>query len=115
MNLDQFVADKNLRNIWIQERDINVYVRKSIRMLDRSTTATPCLDIGSVEVHESHRGQGTFTAFLTQFEKAAGKLKRAVYVESIINEQLVKFLEARGYKFVSGRTGPAPSMFKIIP
>jgi len=113
MNLDQFVSDKNLRNMWIQERDIDVYVRKSIRMLDRSTTATPCLDIGSVEVHEDRRGQGVFKAFLDRFEKEAKKLNRAVYIESIMEARLVKFLKSRGYAFVRDSSDLAPNMFKI--
>ena len=113
MNLGQFIAYKNLRNVWICERNVSVYVRKSIRMLDRTTTATPCLDIGSVEVHENRRGQGVFKAFLDRFEKEAKKLNRAVFVESIVEARLVKFLTSRGYKFVHNSGELAPNMFKF--
>jgi len=113
MNLDQFVANENLRNAWIRERDIDVYVRRSIRMLHRSTTATPCLDIASVEVREDRRGQGVFKAFLTRFEKEAKKINRAVYVESILEPRLVTFLTARGYSHVKG-SEQSQNMFKIL-
>ena len=115
MNFDDFISNKSIRNVWIAERDIDVYVRKSIRLLDKSsTTPTPCLDIGSVEVYEPHRGIGIFTGFLDRFEQAAIKLHRAVYVESIQNPRLQKFLERRGYQMVPNSNEIAPNMFKIV-
>lgn len=116
MNFDGFLSNEKIRNAWIAERDIDVYVRRSVRLLDKtSTTATPCLDIGSVEVNEDHQGIGIFTGFLNRFEQAAEKLNRAVYIiESIQNPRLRKFLAKRGYKIVSGSTDLAPNMFKII-
>ncbi len=115
MNFDEFVSNKNIRNLWIHEHSIDVYVRKSIRLLDtESTTTTPCLDIGSVEVDEDRRGIGIFTGFLNRFEKAASKLNRAVYIESILNPSLQRFIERRGYQLVPRSNDLAPNMFKII-
>ena len=114
MTLDAFIENKNIRNVWIQEHGIDVYVRKSLRMLDAKTpTATPCLDIGSVEVDEDHRGEGIFKAFLKRFEKEAKKLNRAVYVESILNPRLQKFLETQGYAVVRNSSELSPNMFKF--
>jgi GNAT superfamily N-acetyltransferase len=111
MNFDAFLSNQNIRNQWIAERDISVYIRRSVRVLD-ATMPKLCLDIGSVEVEEEHRGMGIFTSFLNRFEKAAKDLNRSVYIESILNPRLIKFLERRGYKLVPGSQGLAPNMFK---
>ncbi len=114
MNLDQFVEDKNVRNAWIQETDLDAYVRKSLRMLDsKSQVSTPCLDIGSVEVDEPNRGKGIFTAFLEQFEQAAKKVNRTVYVESILNSRLKVFLLAKGYQLAPNSSDLSPNLFKL--
>ena len=114
MNLDQFLVDKNVRNIWIQEPHLDAYVRKSFRLLDASTTATPCLDIGSIEVDEDKQGRGIFTAFLKRFEQAAKKANRAVYVESILNDRLLTFLLSRGYQLTPNSSDLSPNVFKFL-
>lgn len=114
MNLDQFLAEKNLRNTWIREHHLDVYVRKSFRLLDASTTATPCLDIGSVEVDEGQHGKGIFTAFLERFEQVAKTEKRAVYIESILNNQLKTFLLSRGYQMTPNSSDLSPNVFKLL-
>ena len=115
MNLSSFLLNKNLRNQWIQEGKLRAYVRKSVRLLDsKSPTATPCLDIGSVEVDENHRGKNIFKQFLSKFELKAKKLNRAIYIESILNPRLTKFLLSNGYSFVPRYSDLSPSMFKIF-
>jgi GNAT superfamily N-acetyltransferase len=115
MNFDAFLSNQNIRNQWITERDISVYVRRSVRVLD-ATMPKLCLDIGSVEVEEKHRGMGIFTGFLKRFEEAAKQLNRAVYVESIMEPRLVKFLLRNGYQYVPGQTDKdlAPNLFKRV-
>ena len=114
MNLHNFISNDKLRNAWIKERGISIYIRRSVRLLDpNSTTATPCLDIGSVEVDEDERGKGIFTAFLSRFEREAEKIGRAVYVESILEPRLKKFLLKQGYQLVPNSSEMSPSMFKI--
>ena len=98
MNLFQFLSNTKLRNTWIREPHISVYVRRSIRFIgDKSI---PCLDIGSVTVDEKFQGRGVFTAFLERFEHEAEQLNRAVFVESILEPRLRKFLLSEGYSFV---------------
>ena len=111
MNLLQFLAQPQ-SNLWISERNIKVYVRKSMRYIP--WTLVPCLDLANVEVTESKRGQGIFTAFLSKFETEAAKLKRIVYVESILEPRLEKFLLARGYLYFPNTSEIAPSMFKSL-
>jgi GNAT superfamily N-acetyltransferase len=112
MNLDQFLSSKWPPNIWIREHSINVYVRKSVRLI--GTETYPMLDIGSVEVEEEERGKGIFTAFLSRFEKEAKKLGRGVYIESILNPRFQKFLLTKGYALVPRTSDISPSMYKLF-
>jgi GNAT superfamily N-acetyltransferase len=112
MNLDLFLSSEYPTNIWISERDIEVYVRKSMRVIGNTTH--PCLDIGSVEVREERRGQGTFKAFLSRFEKKARELNKWVYVESILNRRLLTYLATQGYELVPGTSEFSPSMVKKL-
>lgn len=113
MNLSQFLADANRpSNQWIRERFMDVYVRRSKRYLNGQMIE--CLDFATVEVDERRRGKGHFTKFLLRFEQEAAKLKRAVYVESILEPRLVPFLTRMGYKFVPHTAMISPSMYKIV-
>ena len=112
MNLDLFLSRAYPTNTWIREKYINIYIRKSTHYINN--TSILFLDIGSVEVNEKYRGRGIFTAFLCRFEKEAKKLKRGVYVESIVNHRLTNFLSNRGYKFVPGTEKNSPSMFFLF-
>ncbi len=95
MTFDTFIDSPKIRNIWIRERDIDVYVRRSNRLIEGNLIL--CLDIASVEVNENRQGQGIFKAFLYQFEKEAAKMRRAVYVENILEPRLLDFLIRKGY------------------
>ena len=110
MDLKRFLASP-LRNVWISEPYIRVYVRKSIRLIDN--VHRDCLDIGSVEVEPHKRNNGVFSKFLLKFEKTAKRLNRAVYVESILNSRLEEMLKKRDYKYLSDFSG-APTMYKEI-
>ena len=112
MNFDTFIKAESVKNAWIYERDIAIYVRRSTRFINEK--AVKCLDIGSVEVVEKHRGIGIFTSFLSRFEEEAKKLNRAVFVESILNNRLAKFLSRRGYTIHPHSVELCPSMFKIL-
>ena len=111
MNLTQFISS-NLRNAWISERNIKVYVRKSIRLFGKEMHQ--CLDLASVEVDEDKRRQGVFTTFLKRFEEEAKKLGRAVFVESIMEHRFKDYLLKNGYQLVPGTPDLAPSVYKIV-
>ena len=111
MNLDTFIQQKSPPNAWIEERDIEIYVRKSKRLIGDKIFL--CLDIGSVEVAEKRRGQGLFRAFLHRFEEEAKKQNRVVFVESILNNRLYKFLLANGYTHDPRSHPICPNVFKI--
>jgi hypothetical protein len=111
MNLDIFLERTDLRNTWIAEKYIKIYVRRSTRFIDNKPV--PCLDIGSVEVDEKYRGCGIFKEFLSRFEREAAKMNRGVFVESILNTRLRDYLVGNGYK-IHPHCGPTPSMYKIL-
>jgi GNAT superfamily N-acetyltransferase len=96
MKLHEFSKDLNIRNKWVYERKINVYIRRSSRII--GTLRLPCLDLATVEVDENYRGQGIFTKFLIRFEKLAKNENRVIYVENVMNERLKMFLLTNGYK-----------------
>ena len=112
MNFDTFIQSDKVKNTWIHERDISIYVRRSQRFIDDK--ATLCLDLASVEVVEGHRGIGIFTSFLNRFEEAATKLNRTVFVESILNARLIYFLSRRGYVKHPHSVDLCPSMYKTF-
>lgn len=105
MNFDTFIVSPKIRNIWIRERDIDVYVRRSNRIIDGNLVS--CLDIASVEVNEKRRGQGTFKAFLNRVEKAAASMNREVFVESILEPRLLQFLLKRNYILIPNSIPPS--------
>ena len=112
MNFDMFIRSEKVRNTWIYERNIAIYVRRSRRFIAGKVTL--CLDLASVEVVEKSRGIGIFTSFLDRFEEAATKLNRAVFVESILEPRLVSFLNRREYTNYQLSTDLCPSMYKIF-
>ena len=116
MNLTEFLNTKWPPNQWIEEPHMRIYVRRSLRMLgnnkDGENKLTPCLDVATIEVDEEKRGKGLFTLFLSRVENEAKNLHRNVYVESIQEPRLVKFLTKRGYEFVPNTCEWNPSMFK---
>lgn len=104
MIFDTFIDSPKIRNTWIYERDIKVYVRRSTRYIDGNSVL--CLDIASVEVLEKRRGQGLFKAFLNRVEKAAAAMNREVFVESILEPRLLQFLLKRNYTLVPNSIPP---------
>jgi GNAT superfamily N-acetyltransferase len=112
MNFDAFIKATHLRNAWIYEQDIAIYVRRSMRFINDTTVL--CLDLASVEVAEHVQGRGVFTAFLYRFEQEAKKMNRAVFVESILNKRLENFLLKKGYIQHPHSTDICPCLYKLL-
>lgn len=114
MNLEEFVNTPNLRNQWIREKDISIYVRKSKRNVCLVTT--DCLDIASVEVDEGKRGKGVFKTFLSRFERTAKSLDRISFIECVQNLRLRDYLLQEGYDYDQNSNPQcfAPCLFKVI-
>jgi hypothetical protein len=82
------------RNAWLSDKKIQVYVRKSHRLINGMLVKT--FDIANVTAHP--KGQGHFTEFLAMAET----LGFPVYVESVLNKRLESFLIRKGYEVVPG-------------
>lgn len=111
MNLDQFISSPKLRNSWIKEKHISIYVRRSTRLI--GTNVYPFLDLASVEVKESQRGNGIFTSFLHRFENEAKKIGCGVFIESILNTRLQTYLLTKEYLLVPHTNDLSLSMYKM--
>ncbi|MBL4833933.1 MAG: hypothetical protein JKY26_08160 [Pseudomonas sp.] len=85
---------------------INAYMRIAYHRIEGQFAET--LDIGSVECIEP--GKGHFTRFLTEVERLADKHGFPVFVESIMNPDLLGSLVRRGYQ-VSDH-GLCPNAFR---
>jgi hypothetical protein len=83
MNFKQFIKLLNLRNSWIVEEGLSIYVRRSIY-------PTHDYELASLNA-DSPRG-GSLTKFLNEYEK-----EYAFLVENCLNKRLEKFLLKRGY------------------
>jgi hypothetical protein len=112
MDLKQFLSSK-LVNVWISEPNINVYVRKSTRLINNELRL--CLDIGSVEVDLQKRNTGIFSSFLQKFEATAKGLNRTVYVECVLHSRFENFLLKKGYSYLRRSVDNiAPDMYKEV-
>ena len=109
MNFTEFTKSK-LRNQWIKEPHMQVYVRKSRRFVNDELI--PCFDVASIQVKESHQGKGLFTNFLKMVEEYSAENSLIVFVESVLNVRLRKFLERNGYIHHPSTSEICPSYYK---
>lgn len=72
----------------------SVYTRAAARPLDGKFN--PTVDIATIENIEEP-GRGALPIFLRELERIALKFGRAVYIESVGNEQLARHLVSQGY------------------
>lgn len=73
----------------------SVYVRAAVRPLDGVMHST--VDIASVE-NVVEPGRGALPILMTEVEKLALAARRAIYIESVLNEGLSRHLTRRGYR-----------------
>ena len=92
--LAMFLAS-NLRNAWISDGIIYVYVRKSKRLfLEVEGVLLPAIDIANIQIKKHNQGKGYFKEFIQHVES----LGVNVFVESVQNKQLKENLLKHGYK-----------------
>ena len=90
MDLKEFL-NSPIRNVWIEEPGIGIYVRKSIRIgVD--------IDLANMEADEP--GKGALTLFLDKYEP-----HHVFCVEGVLNPRLVPYLVRRGYLQLAGNEG----------
>ena len=92
MNFEQFVKSK-MRNAWIYEPGIKLYVRVSLP--SRGT------DYDLAAMLATLRGRGALTRFLDTWEPT-----HSFYIENVLRpERLGKYFLGRGYREVFNYTG----------
>lgn len=87
---DNFLAG-TMRNAWVREPGIELYVRRSIRI---------GVGIDIANVNADKPGQGSFTRFLDKYEP-----DHVFCVELIHNPRLPAYLAKRGYMQLGGAEG----------
>lgn len=81
MNLKQFITQTYIRNAWIEEDYVKIYVRKSIRNINGKLFHF--LDLASIEVEEEYQNSGIFTKLITDILSIYPDLN--IFVEAILN------------------------------
>lgn len=94
MSLQEFL-ESSLRNAWIVDGFIDVYVRKSKRIIDGKMV--DCFDVASVSVQEDQQGKGLFTDFMRMVIE---RMDCCIYVESILNPAVERICESLGFTVV---------------
>jgi hypothetical protein len=103
MTFEDFVASgARLRNSWIEEPGLSIYVRKPTGL-----THNADFELASMEAEDP--GRGSLRAFLERNEPSY-----TFYVENVLNERLTSFFERRGYRIV-GKNADALDVCMISP
>ena len=90
------MSDSKYSNwLYFPEYHMDIYLRLTKRYINGVMHNT--IDLASISICEEYRSKGYFTRFLKAVEKIAEKSGRSVYVESLLNKQLKKFLLSNGY------------------
>lgn len=91
--VDKFMASP-FHNRWIEDDFISVYVRKGQHLINGKMYQT--FDVANVDTKPEYQGQGHFRNFMLKVES----LGLPVYVECILNPELVTMLEKHGYEII---------------
>lgn len=109
MTLEDFLAHP-IRNTWIYEPPIEVYLRKGIHYIAALSKPCLCLDIANVEVEHDKQRQGVFKAWLKKAEQLCPF--ECVYIENVQNPVLHDFLVREGYSPILNWL--TPSYYKLV-
>jgi hypothetical protein len=99
----QTFFEASTRNIWLEDKQLHVYVRKGRRYLEKDTREiVSTLDIASIEVCKPGKGIGTL--FINEAHKINPFF--GTYIESILNDKFLRHLLTKGWISVEGSTPP---------
>ena len=89
-----FMRGDSPRVSWIASADstFRIYVRNSRRTIPPMRALFQVLDLATIEVETTHQRQGIFKRFLSILER---ETDRPLYVENVLNDNLVRFLTQR--------------------
>lgn len=80
---------------WIHCEKFKIFVRVTKRLIEKDITET--IDISNVVVYDEYQNTGVFKEVLNVIEQLASEHNKVIYVESIQNPILVKYLEKEGF------------------
>lgn len=88
-------SENGLRNLWLSDDTMRVYVRKGFHILVAGGRLATTLDIAAVEVDEDKRRQGHWSEFLTKAHEM--NPWEATFVECVHNPELAASLMRQGW------------------
>jgi len=91
----EWYHNSTIRNKWFHDEKCIIYLRKSKRYINGSFKE--CIEIASVEVFEDFRKKGIFKSLLLFIETIAKNNNQCVFIESIISDILLKYIQRIGY------------------
>lgn len=109
---EQFIAG-GARNTWINTNEINIFVRKSIRVHPKTRNHLNCFDIANVNAKSP--GSGAFTRVfeaLIPILKSNGNFD-AIFVESVINESFRDWFVKKGFEPIGQPEGNWNALFYL--
>lgn len=93
-------TENGVRNLWLEDDVMRVYVRKGMHILSQGQRASITLDIAAVEVDEEKRGRGHWSEFLTKAHEM--NPWDATFVECVHNPELAASLMRQGWMNAPG-------------
>lgn len=91
MNFEDFIKS-DLRNSYIEEDGMSIYVRKSKRIVNKEVLSF--IDIANVVVDEEVRCKGFFTRFMNRL---VDEYSFNIYVESILSPHVERTCKKLGF------------------
>ena len=83
------------RNLWLQDSEIEIYVRKSKRYLGHPPEMIDVLDIATISVVEEEQNKGRFTRFLLFVQEVyLGNL----FIENVQTQKFANFFRRLGWQ-----------------
>lgn len=82
-------------NLWVEGKEGKVFIRVTSRALPE-LGVVPTLDFASINIYEKYQRQGVFKEVLGELSLLAVKLERSLFLESVIDDNLLRFLKQSG-------------------
>lgn len=108
MNLDEFMHQNRVRNVYVSEPGWSLYVRKTTRMLGGNRIEL-VLDLANIEATVKDRG--TFFDLLVRIRKKYPEW--TIFVENVLTPRFSIYLERRGFTCIPG--DGYTSSFYLLP
>lgn len=92
--IEQFIGIPSRDNKWFHDPNIDIYLRKTKRIVDGQFLQT--LDIANISVHDT--GIGFFTELLGQIEEFCKDSPiENIFIENVMTDRFCHFFVKRGY------------------